>query len=77
MNDFKTIIANLKFWLILFAVISPIAACSYWLAQDDKRMYKIFISECERKKVDGSKPAETDCAVEWRKAYRETFGRNP
>lgn len=65
----------IKIWGSIFIVTAIVGGCSYWLEQDDKRMHDDFMNRCEQKKTENK--TDNNCTADWRKAYRETFGRNP
>lgn len=62
---------------LVIAVLSVVVSCSHWISEDDKRMYKSFVANCERKNEQNTSKPKTDCGLAWTKAYEDTFGRSP
>lgn len=62
-------------WLQVLAAAAVVVGCTYWLEQDDKRMKKEYVAECEARKAAGTTKADTDCVAAFWKLYQETFGR--
>ena len=65
-------------WLTIAALVAVPVSCSYWLHEDDKRMYKVFMQNCRELQIERDEVIDKEkCAIKWYKVYRETFGRNP
>lgn len=64
-----------KFWLVIALWVLPVFACTYWIDQDDKRMYKSFMKECKAGNKPDQPRTNVDCNKAYGQAYRETFGR--
>ena len=74
-KSFMSWLKNVFGLIQVIAFLSVPVGCTYWIAKDDERMYKEFMSSCEQKKAETQ--ASNNCGADFRKAYRETFGRNP